>query len=78
MVQPVKYPALSLQQLRSLLWHGSILGPEISTCPRHGKKKKKKNHRRNKMTKNSIIIANKIIKYSGTKSIKGASEVMLS
>ena len=33
--QQVKDPALSLQQLRSLLWHGSIPGPGTYMCHRH-------------------------------------------
>lgn len=36
------------------------------------------NHRINKINKNLNIIANTIIRYSGTKLIKGAGKVMLS
>ena len=36
-VQWVKYLALSLQQLGSLLWHGFYPSPGTSTCWRHAK-----------------------------------------
>ena len=54
MAQQVKYLALSLQQLRPLLWHG--FNPYSFMCCGHSQKKKKEKEKRiypkdNKQTK---------------------------
>ena len=43
MAQRVKDLALSLQQLRSLLWQGLIPDPKTSLCHGHNQNNKKKN-----------------------------------
>ena len=59
MVQWVKDLALSLQRLRSLLWHGAgaIPGPGTSTCPMQPKNKQanKQTPQTNKAEKTRVV-----------------------